>query len=297
MASFLATGPRKIPIQMTMSTVAPMLLALYVASPQSTTHSETIELIGFSKHEDAAAFRVRVERPAPLDAGDVDRFTVIRVVNTKTGEVIGHFRQGRIRRTDANGRRARMASAELLSADNPMWLDALPAAKWKRVRRKVGFKHRRVKIKDGAIRLEPAGRGKMRFEADDTSMVVTSDAGGPIHVIPRIHLWNGSEETLAPIKVRGVENRVVRAEIRFFHSPSGYQVAAHIRLTSETPGHEQKKDFVAVQSLPESPLAVTTVGTFNTMKENHASTQGLWDDMHPETKDLYKAYVGSWGNL
>ncbi|MEO1175013.1 MAG: hypothetical protein AAFX94_23605 [Myxococcota bacterium] len=112
-----------------------MLLALYVASPQSTTHSETIELIGFSKHEDAAAFRVRVERPAPLDAGDVDRFTVIRVVNTKTGEVIGHFRQGRIRRTDANGRRARMASAELLSADNPMWLDALPAAKWKRVRR------------------------------------------------------------------------------------------------------------------------------------------------------------------
>lgn len=280
-----------------MTSIATIVAAICLTNAPAVGHSESIELIGFSKLEDAAAFRVRVAKPAPLDRGDTDRFTVIRVVNVESGEIIGHFRQGKIKRVDKNGKRVRLASRDQVSADNPMWLNAFPAKKWQQVRRKVGFRYKRVDAKAGAIRLEAGGRAKMHLEADEKAMVITSEPGGAIHVTPRAHLWNGKETTLSAVRVRGVDGRVVRATLRFFHSPSGHTVASHIRLTSDTPGHEQTMDFTSVHRMPDAPLAVTSVGTWNMMKENHASAQGLWDDMHPETKNLYKAYVGTWGDL
>ncbi|MEO0815228.1 MAG: hypothetical protein AAFY60_20375, partial [Myxococcota bacterium] len=71
-----------------------------------TEQQEQLEFIGFSDAEDAAAWRVHVTRTT--DSGDVDRYTMIRIIDTKNGQVVGHIRQGRAKRTDSLGRRSKL---------------------------------------------------------------------------------------------------------------------------------------------------------------------------------------------
>ncbi|MEM6733091.1 MAG: hypothetical protein AAF658_16155, partial [Myxococcota bacterium] len=225
------------------------------------THEEQLEFIGFSRHEDAAAWRVKVIRPT--DQGGFDRFTVIRLVDTKTGEIIGHVRQGKARRTDTLGRRERLSPAERIASENPMWLHALPAKFWKKTRRKVRFSSKPVKVEDGAIRFIADEDADMTIsvEDDEKMLVVRSDPGSPIGLLPTARLYDGARIPLGHVRVRGVPGREVNAKIRMYHSPSGFHVAYVVELESDSPGHEHRMDFGRVYRMPGRRLGVLSIGT------------------------------------
>ena len=70
-----------------MSTALLLSLTL-VASPQV---SKKVDFIGFSSNEQAAAFKVTVERKS-ADGRYRDRYSLVRLVETKSSRVVATFK-------------------------------------------------------------------------------------------------------------------------------------------------------------------------------------------------------------
>lgn len=255
-------------------------------------HEERLDFIGFSQTEDAAAWQVRVTRPT--EAGGFDRYTVIRVIDLRSGEVIGHIRQGKARRVDSLGRKERLAPPERIESENPLWQDALPARTWKKARRTIRFEKKPVAVKGGAIRFVPDGDAFMTLAVDEHDLRAVSDPGSPIGLTPRARLFDGTDLDLGHIRVAGVANRVVEATVRLYHSPTGRSVAYEVELHSSTPGHERHMEYGKTLRLPRSRLGVTTIGTWNVLSGNFEEQEETFGELHPELRSMFKAYVGRW---
>ncbi len=267
------------------------LLAVCVLSAPPA-HEERLEFIGFSHTEDAAAWRVRVARPT--DEGGWDRYTVIRVIDLRTGDVIGHIRQGKARRTDSLGRKERLAPPERIEAENPLWQDALPARTWKIARKKIRFDKEPVAVEGGAIRFVPDDDAFMTLAVNEHTLRVVSDPGSAIGLVPQARLFDGTDLALGHIRVAGEANRVVEAKIKIYHSHKGHAVAYEVELHSNTPGHERHMEYGKAFRLPRSRLGVTSIGTWNMLSGNFDQQEEIFGDLHPELRSMFKSYVGRW---
>lgn len=267
------------------------LTALCISAP-SEAPRERLEFIGFAEDEQTAAWRVEVEQPQP--GRKVDRYTVIRIINTKSGDPTGHIRVGKIRRFESSGRPDRGVLPDQLSAENPMWLNALPHSTWRKAKREVRFTFKRLDASKGVVRLMPDDDSFMTLKVSRRALRLESDPGSPVGLTPVARLYDGKEIPLRRIRVRGQPHRVVTVRIQFFHSRSGLHVASKVHLVSTTPGLENETDVAYVHRMPGSPLATIGIGTMNLMGANFQVAEKLYGEMHPEMKDAYKQYVGSW---
>lgn len=255
-------------------------------------HQERLEFVGFSKAEDTATWRVWVEQPTP--DGHTDRFQLIRVVDCTTGERIGHIRQGRATRVDRLGRRARLTPPERIASENPIWQQALPARVWKKAKRRTRFRHKRIELDDSAIQFVPHPDAHMTARRDGNTMTFSGDPGSPIGFDLEARLFDGRQVNMGRVRVRGVPNRAVNASLHFFLSPSGHHVAYRVRVSSDTPGYENRFDFDRVVRFPDRPLGVNTIGTFRVLREHAKLTADRFGEMHPGQQGLYESYVGPW---
>src|SRR4051812_41735913 len=89
-----------------------MILSLFLVAllgaeqasvPPGTELDKSVEFLGFSANETVHAWRVSVVARHP--SGYVDRFSIVRLVDSETDVVLATFRDSNIRTTDFAGRR------------------------------------------------------------------------------------------------------------------------------------------------------------------------------------------------
>lgn len=262
-------------------------LLIIAATLSAAQPSKTVEFVGFSKNESAAAFRVAVVRPS-ADGKCVDRYSLIRLVETSSSRLLATFKNSGVTRKCNNGRRRHVPEAVLKRA-NPEWAQALPKREWSRIRTKARFKGKVLQMNDSTLRLSRDTDAPGELKAEPKWIDFRGERGAAVGFQPIARMVDGELISLGSYRREGEPNRTWHARVWVHHSRTGSSVAVLARFD---PGDGSPVDWQGhVLPLPE-PIGTTKIGVMNLVFSGLRQAQGRYKSMHPEYGDMYDQYVG-----
>ncbi|MEE8407997.1 MAG: hypothetical protein V3T05_00195 [Myxococcota bacterium] len=261
-----------------------VIIAATLTAPQP---GKTVEFVGFSLNEAAAAFRVDVVRP-DAQGSFVDRYRLIRLVETSSSHLLATFKGSGVLRIWNDGRRRHTTQAVLARA-NPEWANALPKKEWTRLRRKGRFKGKVLQMDDSALRLSRDTDAPGELKAEPTWIDFHGERGAPVGFQPVARMVDGELISLGAYRREGEPGRTWHARVWVHHSRTGSSVAVLVRFD---PGDGSAADWQGhVLPLPE-PIGTTSVGVMNLVFSQLRQAAGRYKSMHPGYSDMYDQYVG-----
>jgi len=253
-------------------------LTILATAPQS----QSIDFVGFSRNEAIAAWKTTVT--TPQDNGVFYLYTLVTVVDAKTGETVGIFRgTGGVRK---NGKGRRLAESTL-STLAPQYAQALPRAQWQKLRRKIRFVKKHLEMNDSALRLQPDGDTELSASASKKAIDTTGNMGGPVGYTAIARLWDGSLTSLGRFRVEGQRSQRTNGHLEAFFSSTGHGVVLVNRFT--TAGSH--RDEIKVIRLAREPIATVYIGTMNLANVSLRHGEKLYKEMHPRGAPLYDKLV------
>lgn len=266
-----------------------MLLAPCLAQAGQT---RTMAFLGFSRNEKACAWRETVVQTQ--GHGLIDRYHLVRLVDTATNKTVAVYRESSIYRTDGHGGFVFTADA-LLSRDNPEWTAAAPRRAWLKVQRDARFRAVRLDFKDTLVRLDVDDDAQLQdVYAEDKTIEVEAAAGSPVGYVPVARLMNGALLPLGHFRMQpsGKPARV-HAEVEVYHSISGKRIAILNHFHEEMGGKQRDQQDALVVPTPDVPIGSTHVGALQMLSYEAKSCHDLFKSMHPEGMKDWDEHMGS----
>lgn len=274
-----------------MLTVCLALWASLAAASTPTAMSKTVEFVGFSANESVSAWRTT--RTVPQASGDLDRFSLVTLVDTKTNQLLATLRDSTIRRTDAAGRPRRAAEATLATA-NPAYQAALPRATWRKLKREGRFWAARLPLKDSTVRLLADDDTELTVTNAKKQLSVTTPSGMPLGYTVVGRLMDGTFMLLGHFRHAALPYAPMLATVEVSVSHSGKSIAVLNRFTPGADGDlpaETTSEGIVVSS-PAQALGATAVGALNMLNVYNKSVEDIFLGLHPEAKADYGTFVG-----
>ena len=252
----------------------------------------TIEFIGFSNNELAAAWRSKTTDMHEKKGAKVyDSFGLVILADVRSHEVISTFRDGNIQRRDALGRRMRAKQKQLL-ADNPAYGDARPARQWNILKRKVRWRKNRMDMSDNTVRLSPDEDAIVEAKASEEAIEIYGAPGSPLGYSTISFDMDGGLRNIGRFRADAQEGARINARVEVFFSKTGHSIATIGRHKFHQGGKTKRQDKIRLVRLEEFAIASTKVGAMNYVRSNLRTAEKAFKKMHPQSADLYDQYVG-----
>ena len=202
-----------------------LIIAATLTAPQP---SKTVTFVGFSKNESTAAFRVDVVQ-GNADGASVDRFSLIRLVETSSSSLLATFKGSGVTRKWNDGRRRHVKQA-VLSRANPEWDEAIPKKEWTKLRKKGRFKGKVLQMDDSTLRLSRDTDAPGELKAEPKWIDFRGQRGAPVGFQPIARMVDGEMMSLGSYRREGEADRTWHARVWVHHSRTGSSVAVLARF-------------------------------------------------------------------
>lgn len=249
---------------LTLSATQSVSAAPTISASAAPQRQEDVTFLGFSENESLAAFAVTVH-------GASGTFDLVRVVSTKTDQLVGVYR------------------GDGVSFD-PEWKAAKPYEAWMLVQARSGFSSTRIDVSKAVFRIALGDNDKVTAKAEKTKITLTGARGSGLHTTPVVRLWDGRNVRLGETRIGGTPGRSLTAEIEAFHSKSGLHIAMLTRYTSIEPSTVRTTDVGRVFTMPNEAIGVSTMTREDISNVADRRAEGLYKILHPEAKELYDQY-------
>ncbi len=268
-----------------------LLTMLGAAAPaQTTTKPQPIDFIGFSRNEEACAWRLHVNS---VSGGVQDRYSLVHVVEIKSHKLVAVFRDSAsIQRFDAHGKRIAAASRTLADA-HPDWARAGSRAMWERLRQHGGFGSVQVDFKSNLIRVLPDDDDKpLAFSANKKILNITTLPGAPLGYQAVARLYEGTPLVLGHYRMNAPSDGAAQAQLEVYHSHAGHVIAVVNRFATAANTAENQAAFFTTPY--NNPIGSTNIGSLNMIETDSQSVESLYKEMHPQGAHDYDVFVGRW---
>ncbi|HET6347299.1 MAG TPA: hypothetical protein VFH51_20370 [Myxococcota bacterium] len=268
-----------------------LVASLASLAPQAPGRAHTtVSFIGFSRGEAVCAWRETVVRSQ--GRGLTDRFSLVRIVETKTERTLGVFREGGIQRRDQHGAFIYTDDA-ILVRDNPEWARAGARSAWAHIAREGRFRAIRIDFKDTVVRLDlDRDVSPEEVGVEDKTIVVTSDPHTPVGYIPVARLMNGNLLPLGHFRAEASPEGRLFAEVQVYHSVTGRHIAI-LNHFEEEDGDVVRADATKVVATPEVPISSIKIGTMQLIQNESKAIQKMFKEMHPEAARDWDTQLGN----
>ena len=274
-----------------MLTLALVVSTLFSAPPAASAQAgKDIKFIGFSGNDAVCAWRVTTHRHQP--GGDVDTFTLVRIVDTRNNRLVATLRDSGISRVGASGHK-KAAAEHTLSQDNPDYAAAGARSMWPKLKQKGHFTFVQLTFKNNTVRLIADQDSRLATKPDDKKYLhVASEAGQPLGYVPVARLFEGEMMPLGHYRLEGASEEPLRADLKIYHSHSGIVIAVlNTFHLPEAPDHTFSEAAV-LRTAPNDPIGSTDMGMMEMIDAQARSAEIGFKSMHPEEAKDYDMYVG-----
>lgn len=273
-------------------------LALVISTLLSASHpvkaaAKDIQFIGFSRNDAVCAWRVTTHHHQ-LN-GDVDSYSLVRIVNTRDNHLVATLRDSAISRSNAAGHKKFVSEREL-AHDNPDYADAGARDMWPKLKKQGHFTFVQVSFKSTLVRLLPDEDSKLSMKADDKKYLHVSgkEPNQALGYVPVARLFEGQMMPLGHYRLEGHSDTPLRADLKIFHSHSGQVIAVlNTFYLPEAPTHTQT-DAAVLRTSPDDPIANTDMGMMEMVEAQAHSAEMQFKELHPSEAKDYDMYVGRW---
>jgi hypothetical protein len=271
-----------------MSTVG--LIALLLAA---TPVRESNEIIGFSKNEKLAAWRIDVAQPQP--DGLIDFYSLVRVVDAHNGATVATFRASRVRRTSIAGLHSGSTQRQLVAA-NPRFAAAQPQSALTRFKRRARFVARNVRMDHPSVRLIPDRDHDLRGSATRERLQIQGPVRGPVGFTAVAHLESGRNVEIDHFSHDAPDSGRMVAFVRAQMSASGRGLLVHTTFAVDDGGLILSASHVAILRL-DSPLDIHPSARHAAARRQRAPRKKWEAFMDPTAtaEQVYDKYVGGFG--
>ncbi len=274
----------------------PFVLLAFILSgaPEGYTDvNKKITFLGFSANEAASAWKADTVEQTPT--GATISFSIIRIVRSSTNEVVASFRASPMVRGPGGNRRAPLPSMRALEQAHPEWAAAMPASKWGRYKRRIGFKAIQLIMNDAALRLAADEDTNAYMSASKKCIqVTTKHPGDPMGFQPVARLMDGNLMSLGHFRIEGQPGQNIRGCVEVKMSKSGYHLAVLALLeVQQGSGPWQPRPIASVTALPEA-IGATQLGTMNMMLVQGRLLQKNIAEINPAMEETYTTYIGTY---
>ena len=255
---------------------------------------KNMEFIGFTFDESLSAWRVYVTHTHWVGRSEViDRYTLIKLVESDTRNVVGTFRASDIQRKRLKGPKGPWRDKDI-EATNPGWQAAQPFKTWNKYRRRLKFHSDILKMTDSTVRLRLDPHLDTPLVAEELQIVARAKPGQPVGFVPVARLMDGAYLNLGHYRVEGKPDVAWYATVEVHHSRTAKHVAVVCRFY-ENDNALPTEAMATVTSTGKEPLGTYTIGAMQ--MTTHATRQAgeMFKEEHPDISDLYDFYIGeSW---
>ncbi len=250
--------------------------------PVPADREETLEFLGFTANESAAAYKVKVIENAGARS---NAYEVIRLLSTQNEQVVATFRQGEP-----------SAAAE--------WQAAKPESTWTAYQSRARLWMYRVHLSRHIFRVALAPGDKL---ADSLStkkcITITGAEGSGLGLTPHIRLYDGRIEEMAPLpRANGTPGQTVGIVLTAYHSNTGMHVAVVASYSGQagrTKVGQQPMcgslavhttDLTRIYAMPGDPIGTTTIGSFNMTLASEKLGEQYFKELHPDFKAEFEHF-------
>jgi hypothetical protein len=192
------------------------------SAPAELPAIESEELLGFSGDGELVAVLVRVAEPRPDHTWD--SYSLVRVTDVESGDLVASFRGSDINRFDDSGREVELP-ATLLTNMNPRYRRAQTEAAWERFAEGQDLAAQPLQLGSDAVRLRRDPDTSVTAENLGEAFVVKGRVESPEGYRVIVRTQDHVKHELTHFRHNAPEADALQAEVRAFTSTDGRSIA------------------------------------------------------------------------
>lgn len=207
--------------------------------------------LGFSADESLSAWRVRVSHRHQTGRF-TDHYTLFKVADTLTNEVVGLYRGTQIWRTSRSGRRRLMRRTDMVSS-SPDWQRAQSHDGWTAVKLRERFAAATPVVDSQTLDIIPDTDVDLSSHRQGWTIRISTGKNRSLGFRPVVMLPDGRQVFLAHFRQAGGAGLTLSARLEVFTSQTTRHIAVLNRFEIESPGGTRSVSFGSVVQVGVKP--------------------------------------------